>query len=254
MIQNKKVNIGSNKTNTSMKLEINKNKAAKLAGLSYLLLAITGIFTFFVKEKLIVYGDPAITVNNILSSESLFTLSIVSELIMATSWIFIAIALFALFKEVSRNIAVLMVSLVLVGGAVIYIDVICQMASVVIINNTNGYLSSFNLEQLQALAMLFLEISRECVFANYIFMGLWMFPFAFFVLKSGYFPRIISKIWGALLIIGGLGYIIDFSTYFLIPDAFLSVTGFAFGGDLLSIILLLVLKIKSATDNQTNNN
>jgi len=92
--------------------------------------------------------------------------------------------------------------------------------------------------------MLFLEISRESVYANYIFMGMWMFPFAFFVLKSGYFPKTISKIWGALLIIGGMGYIIDFFTYFLLPDIFMSVTGFAFGGDLLSIFLLLILEVK----------
>lgn len=222
-----------------------KNIAAKLAGLSYLILAITGIFTFFVKEKLIAYGNPELTANNILSSESLFTLSIVSELIMATSWIFIAIALYALFKEVSRNTAVLMLSLVLVGGAIIYIDVVCQMASLLIIKNANGYLASYSLEQVQALAMVFLEINRECAFANYIFMGLWMFPFAYFVFKSAFFPRIISKIWGTLLIIGGLGYIIDFTTYFLIPDAFISITGFAFGGDLLSIFLLLFLKIKN---------
>lgn len=239
-----KIHTDSNKANVSEKPDFRKNRAARMAGIFYVILAITGIFTFFVKEKLIVYGDPIITAQNILSSESLFNLSIVSELIMATSWVFIAIALFALFKEVSRNIAVLMLSVVLVGGAVIYIEVICQMASLIVINNVNGYLASFNAEQVQALAMLFLVISRDGVFANYIFMGLWMFPFAYFVLKSGYFPRVISKIWGVLLLIGGLGYIIDFLTYFLLPEAFLSVTGFAFGGDLLSIFLLLFLKIK----------
>ena len=167
---------------------------------------------------------------------------------MATSWIFIAIILFALFKKVNRNIAVLMLSLVLVGSAVLFFDVICQIASVLIIKNTNGYLASFSLEQTQALSLLFLEISRDCVYEDYIFMGLWMFPFAYFVVKSGYFPRTISKIWGFLLLIGGLGYMIDFITYFLIPNAFISVTEFAFGGDLLSIILLLVLRIKSTTD------
>ena len=72
-----------------------------------------------------------------------------------------------------------------------------------------------------------------------------MFPFAFFVFKSGYFLGVISKIWAALLFIGGFGYIIDFLSYYLFPQLFISVTEFAFGGDLLSIVLLLFLKVKN---------
>ncbi|MFC1527502.1 DUF4386 domain-containing protein [Candidatus Neomarinimicrobiota bacterium] len=223
-----------------MKKFDSNTKIARLAGFFYLILAITGIFSFFVKEKLVVYGDPQVTVTNILSSESLFIFSIISELIMATSWILIAVTLYALFKKVNNNIAVLMVSLVLVGGAIIYINVISQIATLTIIKNTTGYLSTFNTSQLYSLAMLFLEISRESVYANYIFMGLWMFPFAFFVFKSEFFPKTISKIWGILLIVGGLGYIVDFITYFLSPNIFMNLTSFVFLGDLFSIIWLLI--------------
>lgn len=233
-----KINIGAN-------IDIKKTRTARLAGVFYFILAITGIFTFIIKERIISYGDPLVTAENISSTESLFMLSNISELIMATSWICIAIALYALFKKVRNNIAVLMLSFVLVGGVLIFVNVIFQIASVVVIKNVNGYLASFNVEQVQALAMLFLEISRICVFSNYIFMGLWMFPFAFLVIKSGYFPQILSKIWAILLLVGGIGYIIDFITYFLFPNISISVTEFAFGGDLLSIFLFLLLKIRN---------
>jgi len=226
--------------------DISKNKAARTAGVFYLVLAITGTFNFFVKEKLFVYGNPQETVQNIVSSEWLFITSMVSEILMSTSWILIAIALYALFRKVQKSIAVLMLSLVLVGGAVIYITVITQMASLVIINNASGYLATFDTNQQHSLALLFLEISKESVYANYICMGLWMFPFAFFVFKSGCFPKTISKIWGVLLVAGGLGYLIDFFAYFLYPDIFINLTHFAFLGDLFSLFWLLIMGVKTS--------
>ena len=240
--------------NTNMnKIEVtdnSKNKAARLSGFFYLILAITGTFTFFVKEKLIVYGDPQVTAMNISSSELLFLISIVSELIMASSWILIAIALYKVFQKINNLMAVLMLTLVSVGGAIIYINVTCQIASLIILKNATGYLATFNTNQIQSLAMLFLDISKESVYANYLFMGLWMFPFAFFVYKSRYFPRIISQIWSVLLIIGGLGYITDFFTYFLLPDIFIAISRFAFGGDLFSIFWLLIMGVKASNKGQ----
>ena len=138
----------------------------------------------------------------------------------------------------------MMLSLVLVGGAVIYITVVTQMAALVVIKNQAGYLAVFDANQLHSLALLFLEISRESVYANYICMGVWMFPFAYFVWKSGYFPKTVSIIWGVLLVVGGLGYLIDFFTYFLAPDLFIGVTEFAFWGDLFSLFWLLIMGVK----------
>ena len=230
--------------NDEVEIEISKNIAARTAGFFYLLLAITGTFNFFVKEKLFVYGNPQETVQNIVSSEWLFITSMVSEILMSTIWIFIGLALYILFRKVRRSIAVLMLSLVLVGGAVIYITVITQMAALVVIKNSVGYMAVFDTNQVHSLALLFLEISRESVYANFICMGLWMFPFAYFVLKSGYFPKTVSIIWAVLLIAGGLGYLIDFFTYFLLPDLFIIVTEFAFWGDLFSLFWLLIMGIK----------
>ncbi len=219
------------------------NKTARLAGFFYLLLAITGTFNFFVKEKLFEYANPEATANKISASLSLFTLSIVSEQIMATVWILIAITLYALFKKVSKNISFLMVSLVLVGGALVYLTVASQIAALVIVKNTTGYFASFDTTQIHALVMLCIDVARELAYANYIFMGIWMFPFAYLVMKSGFFPKTVSKIWGVLLIFGGLAYIIDFFTYFLFPGVFFHLTPFAFGGDMFSILWLLIMGV-----------
>lgn len=221
-----------------------RNAIGRLAGFLYLLLAITGTFPFLIEEKLVVFSDAQTTAANLLSSQSLFTISIVSELVMASIWILIGITLYALFKKVNKNIAFLMVSIVIVGGAVIFISTISQIAALIVIKNASGYLTTFDTEQINAMVMLFIDIGRDSTITDYIFMGLWMFPFAYLVVKSGYFPETISKIWGVLLVIGGLGYLIDFITYFLFPDHYLDITRFAFGGDLFAIFWLLIAGVR----------
>jgi hypothetical protein len=59
-------------------------KTARVAGLLYLLVAITGAFSaFYVPHTLIVRGNAAATAANILASEMLFRSGIVCELISA---------------------------------------------------------------------------------------------------------------------------------------------------------------------------
>jgi len=167
---------------------------------------------------------------------------------MATSWILIAIFLFALFETVNRTLAFLMAGLVIAGGAIIFIEEINLIAALLVLENATGYLAAFEPEQLNGITMLFLDISKQSMYGNFIFMGLWMFPFAYFVFKSGFFPKTISIIWGILLVIGGLGYIIDFFTYFLFPDLFLNFVAITFVGDLFSIFWLLFKGVKSKDD------
>jgi hypothetical protein len=58
-------------------------RAAKIAGVCYVLLFALGIFAnFFVREGLIVSGDPQTTAANIVESEGLFRLGLVSFLVV----------------------------------------------------------------------------------------------------------------------------------------------------------------------------
>ncbi len=216
----------------------NLKKTARLTGFFYLIVAITGFFAMFVKEKLVISGDAATTANNILASTSLFNLGIVSELIMVVFWILTALALYRLFKSVNKNHTIQMVSFVLVGCAITCANILNKIAAMLILNNSS-YLAVFELNQLQALAMLFLEISHTGVIINHIFFGLWLFPLGFLVLRSRYFPKIIGKILGITLIIAGAGYLIDFFTFFFFPN-FTAITSYTFFGELFLLLWLLI--------------
>jgi Domain of unknown function (DUF4386) len=69
-----------------------------------------------------------------------------------------------------------------------------------------------------------------------VFWGLWLIPMGLLVFKSGYLPRII----GVLLIIGGLGYLTDSFTFFLLPNFDVTVSQFTFIGEVLLPLWLLI--------------
>jgi hypothetical protein len=225
---------------------MNSNKkTARIAGFLYLIVAVTGFFSSYVGKNLIVSGDASATANNILSSGWLFRMSLLSALIMTVSWILLAFVLYVLFRPVNKNLVVLMVSFVLAGSAATCITVLCKYGSVMVMNNT-GYLTTFKTDQLQALAMLLLDLSGHGLFIAYIFFGLWLFPLGYLVLKSGFIPGIL----GILLFIAGLGYLGDFFVFALFPGVGVTITNFTFWGEVFLLLWLLIKGVK-IPDKQT---
>ena len=106
-----------------------RKKIARVAGLLYVLVGITGAFGIAI--VLIVPGDATATADRIRSSESLFRLGIASELIAAVSFIFLVLALYRLFKGVSEERASLMVTLVLVSVPISFLNVLNAIAALV---------------------------------------------------------------------------------------------------------------------------
>ena len=70
----------------------------------------------------------------------------------------------------------------------------------------------------------------------HIFWGLWLFPLGYLVFKSGFLPRVI----GILLIVAGLGYLVDFTLFFLFPGITVTVSEFTFVGEVVLILWLLI--------------
>jgi len=208
---------------------------ARLAGLLYLALAALSAFGLvYVPSMLIVPGDAAATANNIVTSESLFRLGFVSNLIAFTVNIFVALLLYKLLKPVNRGIASLMVILILMGLAIGMLNELNQFAALLILGS--DHLTAFTAVQSQALASLFLDIYEHGFTIAHIFWGLWLFPMGYLVFRSGFLPKVI----GVLLIVAGLGYLTDFTLFFLFPDITVTVSDFTFVGEVVLILWLLI--------------
>ena len=208
---------------------------ARIAGVLYLFIAVSGIFNMmFGPSSLIVLGDAATTVNNIMASESLFRLGIVNDLIAQTVGILLVLVIYKLLKPVNKIQALLMVIFALVGIPIVMLNLLNQFAAQLLLSGAN-YLTVFAADQLQALVMLFLNLDEHGFFIAHIFWGLWLFPMGYLVYKSGYIPRIL----GILLIIAGFGYLIDFVTFFFVPS-FGPIKMFTFIGEVLFPLWLLI--------------
>jgi Domain of unknown function (DUF4386) len=187
-------------------------KTARLAGVLYLVNGVTGFFgIIYVPGRLIVSGNAAATANNILASERLFRVGIVSELICAAEFVFLLWVLYRLLAGVSRAHASLMVILGLVFVPIMCVNVLNEIAALTLLRGAD-FLSVFDKRQLEAMAMLFLDLHRYGYVVGWIF-GLWLFPFGVLVFKSGFLPRIL----GVLLIAACFGYLADSLTPLLLP-------------------------------------
>ncbi len=188
-------------------------KQARVAGLWYLLLGITApIGLVYVPAKLIVPGNATATADHLRSSESLLRIGIGSELFHQVIGIFLVLALYRLFKAVNQKYAVLMVIFSLLGLPIIFVNVLNDIAALVLVSGAD-FLSAFDKRQLDALAYLFVRLHSQGFTVASIFWGLWLFPFGILIIRSGFIPRVL----GILLFIAGSAYLASSFTSLVVP-------------------------------------
>lgn len=184
---------------------------ARVAGALYLFANIFAPFTLlYLPSRFIVRGDAAATAGNIMASESLFRFGIVGNLFTFVANIFLALALYQLLKVVNKNMASLMVILFLAGVPIAMVNELNQLAVLQLLSGAD-YLKAYPTDQLQALAYLLLCLHSQGLLIAHIFFGLWLFPMGYMVFKSSFIPKIV----GVLLMIAGLGYVVQSFAAFL---------------------------------------
>jgi Domain of unknown function (DUF4386) len=176
-------------------------KTARLAGLLYLFLVITGVYIImYVPSQIIAWSDTDTTAKNILSNEFLFRTGIIGDILSNTIFVFLVLVLYRLLKQVNDHQAKLMVAFVIVQIPAVFIMESLNITSLMLFKGE--ILKTFELNQRQDLAMLFLKINDYGSLTLEMFWGLWLLPFGLLVYKSGFIPRI----FGILLIIAGIAY------------------------------------------------
>ena len=216
------------------------DKAARIAGAIYLTMVFTAPFSMlYVPSKLIVRGNAAATADNILAHETMFRLSIFGDLIGHVIFICLGIALYRLLSNVNKTWAALMVAFVLVSAAVGFLNTLNNIAALILFRG-GEFLSVFDKQQRDALAMFFLRLHGQGISIDEIFWGVWLFPFGLLVFRSGFLPRWI----GVWLMINCFGYVFLSVIGFFFPayndKAFLYLQPVLFGE--LAIMLWLLIK------------
>jgi Domain of unknown function (DUF4386) len=224
------------------------SKNARIAGLLYVAASVVGVVRLmYVPKALVVSGNASITAANIAAHESLFRFGIVCNLVGATLWLCVPLALYRLLKGVDQTLAALMVLL----GAVMqvplfFVNTATDMAALLFARG-GDLVAAFDRPQRDAFVLLFLEVHHSIDLANAIFWGLWLIPFGMLVYRSRFFPRFL----GVWLIAACFGWLAFSVTGFLFPAY--EDKAFTYGqplmiGELVMMLWLVVMGARTATE------
>lgn len=199
---------------TNKLTDISLNKAAKIAGIGYVIIFILGLITnFFIFGNLIVPGDASTTANNILANELLFRGGMVSWVVVLICDIIIAWALYIFLKPVSKSISLLGAWFRLVYIAIFAITQLNLLIVLILLSGAD-YLTVFNTNQLNSLVLLFLNGFNYGFLIGLVFFGIHLLFISHLIIRSDYIPKIL----GILLLLSSLGYIIDSFANFLLSN------------------------------------
>jgi hypothetical protein len=175
------------------------------AGLWYSLASSMAPFAYlYVPGKLIVEGDVLATADRVRASEGLLRAAIFAELYGATLLVFASVALYRLFKDVDRPVAMLMAAMLLVSVPISYVNVLNHVAPLVLLKHP-AIAAALDPGQSAALVMFFLRLHNYGLVVDQIFWGLWLFPIGLLVRRSGFLPRWIAY----PLFAAGAGYVLN---------------------------------------------
>lgn len=170
-------------------------KAARLAGLLFLIAMATGLFAeFYVRfpSTLIVSGDALKTTNNIIAHERLFRIGIANNIVTFAIDVILIWALYLLLKRVNRSLALLAVFFRLIETTLACFAIINSYVAMQFINDSPTKL--FDLNQIQFLSLLHSIYALTFVIVA-VFLGLGSILFNYLFYKSGYIPKILAG-WG----------------------------------------------------------
>jgi hypothetical protein len=197
---------------------------ARMAGAFYVLTAFTSVIgESYIPGKLIVHGDVATTAHNILAHQLLFQLAFALLLIAVVCSIVLTALFYELFRPVNKGLSLTAAFVHLVGLAILAVSSLLLLAPLVVLNS-GQYLSVFMVEQLHAVANLFLQLNIQAWNAFIAFFGFYCIIIGYLIFRSTFMPRLI----GVLMVFAGLGYLtfllpmlaVYLSPYNLVPAAF----------------------------------
>lgn len=188
-------------------------RLARIAGFFYLIVGILGGFAEgFVEPKMYVAGNAAATAGNVVANAGLLRLGVVADLLDGTFFVFTALALYMLLKDVHKSAARAMLVFVLLAAAITCVSAVFEFEGLrVATGGVNAV--SLGAGGSNALVLLLLDAQHYGLLTAQIFFGLWLAPLGYLAFKSGWFPKTLG-----VLLVGASGcYLVDMLAAFLAP-------------------------------------
>jgi len=182
-----------------MDRRIQLRNTARLTGVWYLTLAVSGVLGFVVfHPQIFVSGDPENTLTNLINIESTARIRLLLEFAIVVSQALTAVWFYKLFKNINEWAAWTLGVWGMVNSMTIMISAI-SMASAIEIANASNQIT----EDKIMLINLLQNIITNAWGVGGLFFGFWLFPMGYIVITSNRMP-----IWlGRVIFLGGIGYL-----------------------------------------------
>ncbi|MFZ6052579.1 DUF4386 domain-containing protein [Halocola ammonii] len=185
----------------------NMNTTARLTGLGYLIIFLTGFFAnFYTLESLVVSRDATTTALNIASNQSLYEMGVAAFTLMVLVDIILAFPLYQLLKSVNEKLARLSSALRLINGAVFAVALISLYRI--------ALLAKGGAETLETTVMPLIQNFDAIWNLGLLFFGVHLLLLGWLIFKAINFPKII----GLFLLVAGAGYLIDSGARLYLPS------------------------------------
>ena len=188
-------------------------RLARATGLLYLVLAVLGMFSPMVLESLVVPGDAQATADSILGSRWLFGSSLVSWLAIIVVDVAIAVTFYLLLRPVSHTLSLLAAAFRLVYSAVLAAVVLSLFDAFWLLTGAQGA-AGLGEQQRQAMALAALDTFSAGFLLALVLFGVHLLLLGWLLYRSRYLPRV----FGALLVAAGVGYVADSLAGLLLAD------------------------------------
>jgi hypothetical protein len=239
----------STTTTANQNAETLLRKAALIAGLGVLIMALTvPVVEFYIFPRLIDHKNPAQTTYNITNNTKLFSTAIFIHFMTVICDIVVAWALYIFFTPVHKYLSLLATLFRLVYTA-FNIAALLNLIQILSLLKVSEQFTSIQSNQIHDSVLFHLHSFNLQWRFGLVFFGIYLLLLAYLAIKAPYVPNII----GVLLVLAGLGYLIDDLKYFFYPKFDTGFLWFTFFAEL-TFMLWLLIKGSSIHIKQMNHN
>lgn len=197
--------------------------------------ALAGFAKFVALDGLVTAGDPVRTATDITESAGLFRFGVACLFVVIALDVVVAWGLYRVFSPAGKNLSMLAAAFRLVYAAV-FLVAAGQLVRGLRLLGGDGYLAVLGADQVRALALLEITAFSDLWLISLGLFGLHLILVGYLAYRSGYAPRLL----GALLVVAGLGYVIDSFGVMLSRGAWTDVASYTFIGEFLLALWLVI--------------
>ena len=191
-------------------------RTARMTGLLYLGVAVTGLLGYLTVRPMLFADDADETLANLVTHESLARVGVALELGMVVTQALTAVWFYRLFRTAQPVAAGGIAAFGLVNAVVGVVSAAALATALQVSVDQIG--------DAAAIVQVLYLLSDNLWGAGALFFGLWLIPMGLCVLRTGWMPRVM----GWILVGGGVGYVVSAFVRYLVPDAYVVAEALAY--------------------------